>query len=187
VVFLFRKLGVHSRLKNDSMPRPDLSLAPSYFHNYINQVAEDELLTALYKQSPELIRFFENIPEEKQDFAYAPGKWTLKDLLQHIIDAERIFTYRALRIARKDSTPLAGFDEELYAQTAQAGKRSWDDLLDELKAVRKATEILFASFDENQLAHTGISSNESINVLSIGFITVGHCNHHTRIIKERYL
>lgn len=169
------------------MSRPDLSAVPVFFHNYINQVKEDDLLTALVKQTPELIHFFEQLPEEKHDFAYAERKWTIKDLLQHIIDAERIFTYRALRIARKDSTPLPGFDEELYAQTAQAGKRSWQSLVDELKAVRKATNLLFSSFSEDQLAAAGTSNNASINVLSIGFITVGHCNHHIRIIKERYL
>ncbi|MFI5132810.1 MAG: DinB family protein [Chitinophagales bacterium] len=169
------------------MPRPDLSRVPEFYHNYIRQVPESDLMEAFKTESPAFIQFMENIPLSKYDYRYAEGKWTLKEVLQHIIDAERIFTYRALRFARKDSTPLPGFDENHFAETSKAALRKWDDLLEEFKAVRKSSEYLFRSFDEEQLESTGISNKHSIYVLGIGFIIVGHSNHHRNVIRERYL
>ena len=128
-----------------------------------------------------------SIPEEKHNYAYAEGKWTVKEVVQHIIDAERVFSYRALRFARKDSTALPGFNENVFAANAKVDKRSWEDLLDELSVVRKSTELLFASFDQDQLEAEGISNNHSIYVLGIGFICAGHCLHHQKVIEERYL
>jgi uncharacterized damage-inducible protein DinB len=169
------------------MPRPDLNRVPGFYHNYINQVPEDELMTAFKNQTPLIFDFLNNIPADKIDFAYAEGKWTIREMLQHIIDAERIFSYRSLRFARKDPTPLPGFDENLFAQTAKADKRTWNDLLEEFKAVRKATECLFGSFDEEQLNAEGVSNHATNYVLGFGYITVGHCIHHMNVIKERYL
>lgn len=169
------------------MPRPDLSRVPSFYHNYINHVADDDLMKAFRNQTASFIQFLNSIPDEKQDYRYAEGKWTLKELLQHIIDAERIFCYRALRFARKDETPLPGFDENSYAENAKADKRKWKKLVKEFKAVRKATELLFASFDGEQLNASGISNNNSNYVLAFGFIAVGHCIHHQKIIEDRYL
>jgi hypothetical protein len=169
------------------MPRPDLSRVPVYFHNYINQVPEDDLAESFRKQSEVFIKFLESIPQDKHDYRYAEGKWTLKELLQHIIDAERIFTYRALRFARKDATPLASFDENNYALHSKAGSRSWNDLVEEFKSLRKSTQFLFNSFDSEQLNASGVSNNNSIYVLGIGFITIGHTLHHKKIIEERYL
>ena len=169
------------------MPRPDLNRVPEFYHNYISQVPEDELMTAFKNQAPLIFDFLNKIPADKIDFAYAEGKWTIREMLQHIIDAERIFSYRALRFARKDPTPLPGFDENLFAQTAKADKRKWNDLLEEFKAVRRSSEILFGSFDEEQLETTGTANNNSIYVLAIGYVLVGHVNHHVRILKERYL
>jgi hypothetical protein len=108
-------------------------------------------------------------------------------MLQHVIDAERIFSYRALRFARKDPTPLPGFDENLFAENAKADKRNWNDLLEELKVVRRATEWLYSSFDQEQLDATGTSNNSPIYVLAFGYITVGHAIHHMNVIKQRYL
>ncbi len=122
------------------MPRPDLTRVPEFYHNYINQVPENDLMSAFKTQTPLVIQFFQNIPANKIDYAYAEGKWTIKEMLQHIIDAERVFSYRALRFARKDPTPLPGFDENLFAENAKASKRNWNDLLEEFKIVRKATE-----------------------------------------------
>ncbi len=169
------------------MPRPDLSRVPEFYHNYINLVPENNLMTAFKNQTPVVIDFLQNIPADKIDYAYAEGKWTIKEMLQHIIDAERVFCYRALRFARKDPTPLPGFDENLFAANAKADKRKWNDLLEEFKTVRKATEWLFRSFDEQQLNETGISNNASNYVLGFGYISVGHALHHQKIIKERYL
>jgi len=167
--------------------RPDLSRVPEFYHNYINQVKEDDLMTAFAKQTPALINFLTSIPKEKYDHAYAPGKWTVKEVLQHLIDGERIFSYRALRFARKDPTPLPGFDENLFAETAKADKREWNDLVEELKAVRRSSELLFGSFDEEQLNASGVSNNHSNYVLGFGYITVGHSLHHMKVISERYL
>jgi hypothetical protein len=169
------------------MPRPNLTRVPEFYHNYINRVPENDLMTAFKNQSPVVTDFFQNLPADKIDHAYAEGKWTIKEMLQHIIDAERIFCYRALRFARKDSTPLPGFDENLFAENAKADKRSWNDLLEEFKVVRKATEWLYDSFDEEQLDASGISNKSSNYVLAFGYISVGHALHHVNIIKERYL
>ena len=169
------------------MARPDLSLVPPFYHNYINQVPGDDLVTAFKKESPAFIHFLETIPPGKYDHRYAEGKWTIRELLQHVIDAERIFGYRALRFARKDATPLPGFDENLYAETAKAGKRNWNELVEEFKVVRAGSEYLFGSFDEDQLNSTGISNNNSISVIALGYIVIGHALHHKKIIEERYL
>lgn len=168
------------------MPRPDLKRVPEFYHNYINQVAENDLMEAFRKESPDIIQFFENIPPSKYDYRYAEGKWTIKEVLQHIIDAERVFAYRALRFARKDQTPLPSFDEDLFAKNAKATTRNWDDLLEEFKAVRRSSEYLFGSFDSEQMESSGMASNHSNYVLGMGFIVIGHSVHHKNIVKERY-
>lgn len=169
------------------MPRPDLSRVPAFYHNYISQVKEEELMPAFKNNTLSLLSFLKSIPAKKQNYRYEVGKWTVKEVIQHIIDAERIFSYRALRFARKDTTPLPGFDEKNFTANAKAGKRNWNDLVEEFIAVRKATEILFASFDDEQLESGGILNNNSVYVLGIGFICMGHCNHHRKVIEERYL
>src|SRR4249919_1976815 len=169
------------------MPRPDLTRVPEFYHNYIKQVPENDLMTAFKNQTPAVIHFFQNIPADKIDYAYAEGKWTIKEMLQHLIDAERVFTYRALRFARKDDTPLPGFDENLFADTAKADKRNWNDIVEEFTALRRSSEAMFASFDNEQLEAEGNASGKSIYVLAIGYIVAGHVNHHCQIIKERYL
>lgn len=167
--------------------RPDLSRVPKFFHNYISQVPENELMDAFNIETPALLRFLESIPREMHDYRYADGKWTIREILQHIIDAERIFAYRALRFARKDQTALPGFDENLYAANAKADKRDWDGLMGEFKVVRMSSEYLFASFDKDQLEASGTSNNSSVYVLGIGFLLIGHSLHHMNVIKERYL
>jgi DinB superfamily len=167
--------------------RPDLSRVGPPFHNYINQVTDDDLMDALHKQSAAFIRFLETIPVEKYDYSYAEGKWTIKEVLQHIIDAERVFAYRALRFARKDGTPLPGFDENLFAANAKADKRNWDKLVEEFKVVRRSSELMFQSFDDDQLQSGGVSSNHPNYALALGFVIVGHALHHQKITNERYL
>jgi hypothetical protein len=169
------------------MPRPDLTRVPEYYHGYINKVKEDDLLTALKNSRENLISLLRSIPAEKFDYRYADGKWTVKEVVQHIIDADRVFTYRALRFARKDNTPLPGFNENLFAENAKAGKRNWNDLIDEFESLSKATVMMFASFDTEQLESAGLSNNNSVYVLALGFICAGHTNHHRQIIEERYL
>jgi len=169
------------------MPRPDLSKVPEFYHDYIKKAPENDLMAALKNNTSAFNELLNTIPSEKHDYRYAEGKWTIKEVLQHIIDAERIFSYRALRFARKDNTPLPGFDENLFAANAKTEKRSWNELVEEFNAVRKSTELLFTSFDEQDLDSSGIASNNSNYVLGIGFICAGHCAHHQQVIKERYL
>ena len=169
------------------MSRPDLSRVPEFYHGYINKAKGDDVLTALRNSTRELFALLKAIPVEKHDYRYAEGKWTIKEVVQHMMDGERVFTYRALRFARKDETPLPGFDENLFAQTAKADKRNWNEMVEEFAALRKASESMFASFDNEQLESEGVASERSIYVLGLGFIVAGHVNHHCGIIKERYL
>jgi uncharacterized damage-inducible protein DinB len=169
------------------MSRPDLSRVPEFYHGYISKAKENDLMSALRNSTFELFRLLKSIPEEKLDFRYADGKWTIKEVVQHMLDGERVFTYRALRFARRDDTPLPGFDENLFAQTAKADKRNWNDMLEEFAALRRSSEAMFASFDNEQLEAAGVASENSIYVLGIGYIVAGHVNHHCQIIKERYL
>ena len=169
------------------MARPDLSRVPEWFHRYIAQVEGDDLLPALTQQHSSFIQFLEKLPADKRDYRYGPDKWTIKEVLQHIIDAERVFLYRALCIARGEQQSLPGFDENEYAANSKAHNRNWNDLLEEFKAVRRSSEILFASFDNEQLEAAGISNKNPIYVLAIGFIIAGHVTHHLNVIKERYL
>jgi hypothetical protein len=169
------------------MPRPDFSRVPSFYHNYLNQVKEDDLMTALKNNTASFLSFLKSIPPEKHDYRYAHGKWTVKEVVQHVIDSERVFSYRALCFARKDTSSLPGFDENIFAANSKAEKRIWNDLNEEFAAVRKTTEILFNSFDKEQLESEGISNKYSNYVMGWGFICAGHCNHHQQVIRERYL
>ncbi|MBS1622199.1 MAG: DinB family protein [Bacteroidetes bacterium] len=169
------------------MPRPDLSRVPQNYHNYINQVIENDLMDAFRNENNSFIRFFETIPDSKIDYRYAEGKWTIREVLQHIIDSERIFCYRALCFARKDTTSLPAFDDELFANNSRASARKWEDLINEFKAVRKSSELLFQSFDAEQMENSGIASGHSNYVLGMGYILIGHSVHHKNIIKEKYL
>lgn len=170
-----------------TMARPNLNEVPVFYHNYIRLVPEKDLLSALRNQTPVLLRFLNRIPPAKRNYRYARGKWTIQELVQHIIDAERVFTYRALCFARQDQTPLPGFDENSYAASSRAQKRNWKDLMLELKSLRQSTELLFASFDRKQLDSKGTANNNPISVRAIGFIVAGHAWHHVNVLRERYL
>ena len=158
-----------------------------FFSTYINRVDDVDLIEELEISVHRLIKFVQDIPMDKFDYQYAEGKWTIKDILQHIIDVERIFAYRALCFARNDKTKLPGFDENDYAAVANGSKRSIIDLLTELAVVRQATLSLFKSFSDDDLMKIGIASNNPISVRAIGFIIIGHQNHHQLIFQERYL
>jgi uncharacterized damage-inducible protein DinB len=160
----------------------------SFYGTYIGQVSEEyTLIEELEISVHRLVKFVQDIPMDKFDYRYAEGKWTIKDILQHLIDAERIFAYRALRFARNDQTPLASFEENDYVDEANANKRSIQDLLTELAVVRQASLSLFKSFTDEELKRKGIASNNPMSVRALGFVIVGHQNHHQRIFQERYL
>lgn len=169
------------------MPRPDLTRVPEYYHRYINQVPENDLMTSLHNQTGTFIKYLKKIPAEKVNYRYAKGKWSIKEVLQHIIDTERVFAYRALCIARSETAPLPSFDENLYADNSKAAKRDWKELIEEFKAVRQSTIYLLGSFDKKQLDATGIASGKSVYVLAVCYIIVGHVHHHVKVLQERYL
>jgi len=159
----------------------------SYQMNYIKLVSEYSILKGLVIQKEEMIHFFKTIPVFKQEYKYAESKWTIKDLILHLIDAERIFSYRALRIARNDQTALPGFEENDYVPVSDANERSVESLIKEYKLQRKSTMSLFKNLPQKSLENTGIASNNAISVRALGYIVAGHEKHHTNILKERYL
>jgi hypothetical protein len=169
------------------MPNVDINRVPSFYQNYIRQVEKDDLREAFAIYPPAFTAFLQDIPEEKWSHRYAEAKWTIAELVLHIIDAERIFAYRALRIARKDQTPLPGFEENDYVVHSKASSRTKDSLINELEAVQLSSRLLFESFDEEQLECSGTVNGGSTYVRGIGFILLGHSVHHQNIIKQRYL
>ena len=135
----------------------------------------------------DFIKFVQNIPMDKFEYAYSEGKWTIKEIIQHIIDTERILSYRALRFSRKDNTPLAGFNENDYVAFSNAKDRNLQDLLSELSSVRQATLALYKSFSQEQLKGIGTASDQEISVRALGFVIIGHQKHHQKVFQERYL
>jgi hypothetical protein len=169
------------------MPKPAPSQYPVYFQKYIDLVPETEVAAGFANQANIIPAFLQSISAQKATYAYAPGKWTLKEMLQHLIDSERVFAYRALCFARKDPNSLAGFDENEYALQSFANDRSWESLGTEFIAVRITTEKLFESFSPAILQRIGIANNNPTSVDSMGFITLGHFYHHKKIVEERYM
>jgi hypothetical protein len=168
------------------MNRSAIKTMPLYFDRYINLVDDIDINDALTKYGQQYIEAEQDKLRGLGDEVYAPGKWSVKDIIQHITDTERIFAYRALRIARADKTPLPGFDENHYAAQTTASTRSLDDLLNEFYAVRATTIMLFKSFSPDMLLNEGISSGNPVSVLALGFTTAGHVIHHMNVLKERY-
>jgi hypothetical protein len=169
------------------MPKPLPSSHSTYFQKYIDLVPEEDLTEAFRHQSLALTKFLYSINEEKSNHSYAPGKWTIKELIQHMIDTERIFAYRALCFARRELQNLPGFDENEYAANSNANVRHWKDLADEFLFVRKSTEILFHGFSEEALSISGTANNNPATAASMGFTAIGHVYHHMNVLKERYM
>lgn len=169
------------------MKRSDINPTPEYFDHYINLVADIEIIES-FNNSIEQLNTIDRVLFAKLDGKrYAPDKWTVKDILQHLIDTERVFAYRALRFARNDSTELPGYDENSFALNTTANDRSINSLLEEMTILRKSTIMLFGSFTDAMLLRTGKCYNTKLSVLAIGFVITGHQLHHVRIIEERYL
>jgi uncharacterized damage-inducible protein DinB len=159
-----------------------------FYGSYVAQVSNEySLIEELEISVHRLRNFVQSIPMDKFDYQYAVGKWTIKDILQHLIDSERIFAYRALRFARKDATPLPGFTEDDFANEAGGSQRSIRDLLTELAIVRESTLALFRTFSDEVLKRRGEASGTEMSVRALGFVIIGHQNHHQRIFEERYL
>ena len=168
------------------MARPETSHLSEAVQGYIALVPENDIFQALDNNRKEVKELLGAIHSSKLGYAYAPGKWTVAQVLQHCLDAERIYAYRALRIARGDQTPLPGFDEKAYGAMAPANHRTLMDLSEEVFAVRRASAQLLMSFTEDCWARQGVANDRPIDVLSLAFLMVGHMRHHIRILKERY-
>jgi len=165
--------------------RPESNEYGSYYGNYVSLVPDGDILVTLERQSPETAALLAR-PEADGNFRYAPGKWSVKESLGHVIDAERVFSYRALRIARNDKTPLAGFEQEDYVKYGPFGQCSLAGLVEEFTAVRKATVLMFRALDESAWARRGRASDNEVTVLALAYIIAGHELHHRRIVQQKY-
>lgn len=159
---------------------------PEYFDRYILECPFDELHGALEKTEILFRNFNWKRAEQLGHQVYAPGKWSIPDIIQHLIDTEWIFAYRALRFARNDATVLSSYDENDYAKAAMANRRPLLDLVNEFLSVRRSTQYLFHSFTQEMMEKKGICWNKSVSVAGIGFIMAGHPVHHLKVIEERY-
>ncbi len=164
----------------------DNEYAP-FFKNYIKGLGEVDLFETLTTSLIETLSLLKDLPEDKLTYSYAEGKWTIKELIQHIIDAERVLSYRALRFSRNDSTDLQGFDEDWYVDHSNGNERNFKDLLQEFTHLRNATISLFSSFNNEMVTISGSVSGSRTTVRALGFIIAGHHLHHVKIIKEKHL
>jgi uncharacterized damage-inducible protein DinB len=169
------------------IPRPDASEHLPYYGKYVERVPDGDLLQTLRTQLDETLALVRGLPEERGGHRYAPGKWSIREVLSHVIDAERIFAYRALRIARGDATPLASFDENAYAAESNAAARTLADLAEELAHVRLGNLALFRGLDDEALARRGTASGGEVSVRALAWIIAGHERHHVALLRERYL
>ena len=158
-----------------------------YIQRYLDLIPSENWLEELRNSGAQTLEIYEKLSEEHSYFAYAEGKWTLKELLQHLIDAERIFIYRALRFSRNDQTELAGWDEELYAKEYFLNDVSLQTLLEEFDLLRKSNILFFGNLKEEILSRKGVANGTEISVETIGKLIIGHNIHHLNIIRERYL
>jgi uncharacterized damage-inducible protein DinB len=165
--------------------RPDQSEFAPFYAGYIGKVPDSGPVPMMTEQIATMEKL-RTLSEDRANNAYDTGKWTVKELLGHMADAERVFSYRLTRIARGDKTPLSGFDENAWAKTAPHRKRPIADVVDEMIAVRRATLALVNSLDEQTVANVGLANNNSISARAICWIIAGHTQHHLDILRERY-
>lgn len=168
------------------MAKPDIASIPPFYRKYVESVEGEELIPVLINSGNITIDLIKSIPEASGDYRYADGKWSIKEVLVHMIDAERIFAYRALRFGRNDKTELPGFEENDYAIESNAGSRKLYKILEEYNNVRAATIDLFSSFSEEAIHRKGSANGSEMSVNAIGFVIAGHETHHRGILNERY-
>jgi hypothetical protein len=168
------------------MKRSAIDPMPPFFDRYINLVEDIDIFEAFEKYTPAQIYAQTEKLVALEDRAYAPEKWSVKDILQHVIDNERIMAYRALRFSRNDATPLAGYEEQLLAANTIAHQRSIADLMEEFNQLRISTVALFKSMNQEMILRSGIANQTEISALALGFVIIGHAIHHMNIIEQRY-
>lgn len=161
--------------------------APDYYKYYIALNPGEDIVKIFEEQLPEMEKVFAGISEEKAEYAYQPGKWTIKELLGHITDTERVMAYRAMCIARRDTTSFPGFEEDDYVRNAHFARRSLSNILAEFSTLRKANIIMAQSFTDEDLLHIGTANKYSVDVAGLLFMIAGHATHHLKVLHERYL
>ncbi len=169
------------------MPRPQVGDFSTFYQNYINNATGETIADVVASHAQVLFDFVQALPEEKANYAYAEGKWTVKQLLQHMIDTERVFTYRLTSLSRKEQVSLPGFDENWYADNATAAHRDVKDLKQEFLLLRQSTDLFVLSLAVDQLQYKGVASSHPITANALAFIIYGHNLHHKKILEERYL
>ena len=168
------------------MSRPQPAEYDPYYEKYVSLVPEENVVDVLAHQRKELSQMFHGVSDRVGNFAYAEGKWTVKEVLSHLIDGERIFAYRVFRIARGDETPIEGFEQDGYIENSHANRRSISELLDEFKLLRKANVMFFRNLEADDWTRIGIANNVEVSVRSLAWIMAGHIRHHAAILNERY-
>ena len=169
------------------MNRPEKNEYNPYYETYVSLVPETEIVRVLDEQQEELLEIFKAISEEKGSFAYDEGKWSIKELLGHLTDGERIFCYRAVRISRSDATPIEGFEQDGYIENSNFKNTKLSDLIDEFLYLRKANLIYFKNLSDDAWTKMGTASDSPVSVRALAYIMAGHVRHHLRILRERYL
>lgn len=169
------------------MRRPESGSYPEYYERYISKVATDDLISTLLTEHYDTIDLITSVDLETQHFRYAEGKWNMLEIIQHLIDSERIFAFRALSIARGETQVLPGFDENAYAVESHAAKRNMNDLAREFSVVRASTVELLKSMSDEMVERSGMANGKPITVAALFYIIAGHELHHRNIIEERYI
>ncbi len=169
------------------MQRPEKDEYNEYYERYVSLVDESDINAAFEEQLNETSELFNSISEEKSLFAYAEGKWTIRETVGHLIDGERMFGYRALRISRGDETPIEGFEQDGYVENAPFNDYKFSDLVEEFELVRRSSILFFRHLKESDWTRTGTASGNPVSVRALAFIMVGHVSHHANILRERYL
>ncbi len=167
--------------------RPTKKDYPAYFEHYINLIEETDIISALKTNHQATLDFIEEIPRLKQSYFYDDGKWTVKQVINHIVDTERILGYRALRFARGDNQQPLSFDENLYAKNANLSNTNMQMLVDEFDSIRLSNILLYKQLSEKEMLLTGKTGGGETTVLAMGYFICGHAQHHINVIKERYL
>jgi hypothetical protein len=166
---------------------PDRTEAAEYYFTYIDKVAPGDICGVLEAQAPETLAFLNGISEEQSLARYAPDKWSIRQVLSHLNDTERLFVFRALWFARGFDTPLPSFDQDVAVSTADADGRPWRSHVEEFRAIRAATLAFFRTLPAEAWTRRGIASGNPFSVRALAFITAGHVTHHVKILRERYL
>ena len=167
--------------------RPEKGDYAEYYHRYIKQVESEDIVEVLENQLQSFENFYSSVTEEQGNFAYADGKWTVKEVIGHVIDTERIMAYRALAIARKEKQSLPGFEQDDYVANGNFARRNLEDLINEYKTLRVSNIAMFKSFSDEEFNRIGTASENKVSVIALAFIIAGHELHHLNILKERYL